>query len=268
LPEQGQHFAAEPAYFAIRQNGLKSVSHLRPVLPVAYGEQHHHAAVFAFWPYAPFLEKAVRKILNRIALERADGHDGKLRICFPVQFLAQGRNLLARLSVDHAGEIVDVTLRGELLDLFRSREIPAVKDEENTSQRKRSAQKESGEARLTKLLSSATVIASHREKEQWMAQGTPTKIKKRKKSVLKRAAQSLKRSAVNRANRTRVRSVIKSLRSAIHAGDSASAGKLLSATVASIDRAVAKGVLAKNTANRYKSRLALACNALQAQPRA
>jgi small subunit ribosomal protein S20 len=101
-----------------------------------------------------------------------------------------------------------------------------------------------------------------------MAQGTATKIKKRKKSVLKRAAQSIKRSAINRANRTRVRSMIRSLRGAINSGDGAAAGKLLSNTVASIDRAVAKGILAKNTANRYKSRLALACNDLQAQPRA
>jgi small subunit ribosomal protein S20 len=101
-----------------------------------------------------------------------------------------------------------------------------------------------------------------------MAQGAPTKVKKRKKSVLKRAAQSIKRAAVNRANRTRVRTVIKSLRSAISAGDGAAANKLLSGTISSIDRAVAKGVLTKNTANRYKSRLALACNDLKAQPRA
>ena len=101
-----------------------------------------------------------------------------------------------------------------------------------------------------------------------MAQGTATKVKKRKKSVLKRAAQAIKRSAINRANRTRVRSVIRSLRSAINAGDGTAAGKLLSKTVASIDRAVAKGILTKNTANRYKSRLAVACNNLQAQPRA
>jgi len=100
-----------------------------------------------------------------------------------------------------------------------------------------------------------------------MAQGTPTKIKKRKKSVLKRAAQTIKRTAVNRSNRTRVRSMIKSLRGAIQAGDGAAAGKSLSTTVASIDRAVAKGVLAKNTANRYKSRLTVACNGLQARPK-
>src|ERR1700733_851859 len=90
------------------------------------------------------------------------------------------------------------------------------------------------------------------EKEQWMAQGIGTKVKKRKKSVLKRAKQSLKLAAVNRSNRTRLRSMIKSLRGAINAGDGTAASKLLSTTVASIDRAVTKGVLAKNTANRYK----------------
>jgi small subunit ribosomal protein S20 len=97
-----------------------------------------------------------------------------------------------------------------------------------------------------------------------MAQGTTTKVKKRKKSVLKRAAQSIKRAAINRANRTRVRSVIKSLRVAIHSRDAAAAGKLLGATFSSIDRAVSKGILKKNTANRYKSRLTVACNSLRA----
>jgi len=99
-----------------------------------------------------------------------------------------------------------------------------------------------------------------------MAQGTPTKVKKRKKSVLKRAAQSLTRAAHNRAQRTRFRTMIKSLRSAIGSSDGAAAGKLLAPTVAAIDRAVAKGVLEKNTANRYKSRLSVACNSLRAAP--
>ena len=58
--------------------------------------------------------------------------------------------------------------------------------------------------------------------------------------------------------------MIKSLRGALGTGDATAATKLLSTTVASIDRAVTKGVLEKNTANRYKSRLTLACNALQA----
>src|SRR5271170_3814933 len=100
-----------------------------------------------------------------------------------------------------------------------------------------------------------------------MAQGAGVKVKKRKKSVLKRAAQSIKRAAANRSNRTRVRSVIKSLRGAIHSGDATTARKLLSPTIAAIDRAVTKGILEKNTANRYKSRLSVACNTLEAAPK-
>jgi small subunit ribosomal protein S20 len=99
-----------------------------------------------------------------------------------------------------------------------------------------------------------------------MAQGTATKVKKRKKSVLKRAAQSIKRAAANRSNRTRVRSMMKSLRVAISSGNAESAGSLLRPTMSAIDRAVTKGVLEKNTANRYKSRLSVACNALKSSP--
>lgn len=99
-----------------------------------------------------------------------------------------------------------------------------------------------------------------------MAQGTATKVKKRKKSVLKRAAQSLTRQAANRANRTRVRSMIKSFRGVLGSGDAAAAGNLLQPTISAIDRAVTKGVLEKNTANRYKSRLSLAYNAMRATP--
>ena len=97
-----------------------------------------------------------------------------------------------------------------------------------------------------------------------MAQGTTTKVKKRKKSVLKRAAQSITRAAANRSKRTRVRSMMKSLRGAINSGNATAAGSLLRPTISAIDRAVAKGILERNTANRYKSRLSLACNALPA----
>ena len=97
-----------------------------------------------------------------------------------------------------------------------------------------------------------------------MAQGTPTKVKKRKKSVLKRARQSVERAAINRANRTRVRTMIKRMRAALGSGDTAAAGNLLQSTLAAIDKAISKGVLQENTANRYKSRLTLAYNALRA----
>lgn len=97
-----------------------------------------------------------------------------------------------------------------------------------------------------------------------MAQGAPTKVKKRKKSVLKRAKQSHVRAAVNRANRTHVRSIMRRLRTAIAAKDMASAGNLLQPTLSAIDRAISKGVLEENTGNRYKSRLTLAINGLRA----
>jgi len=98
-----------------------------------------------------------------------------------------------------------------------------------------------------------------------MAQGQATKVKKKKKSVLKRAAQSLERAEVNRANRTRVRTAIKRLRTAIAVGDATAAGNLLNPTLSAIDAAIAKGVLHENTGNRYKSRLAVAYNAVRAK---
>ena len=101
-----------------------------------------------------------------------------------------------------------------------------------------------------------------------MAQGQATKIKKRKKSVLKRAQQARERAEVNRANRTRVRTAIKRLRTAITAGDSTAASNLLHPTLSAIDQAIAKGVLHENTGNRYKSRLAVALNELKSKPAA
>jgi small subunit ribosomal protein S20 len=98
-----------------------------------------------------------------------------------------------------------------------------------------------------------------------MAQGQGTKIKKKKKSVLKRAAQSRQRADVNRANRTRVRTLMKKLRTAITAGDATASGNLLQPTLSAIDQAITKGVLHENTGNRYKSRLSLAFNGVKAK---
>src|SRR5258708_23440277 len=98
-----------------------------------------------------------------------------------------------------------------------------------------------------------------------MAQGQATKVKKKKKSVLKRAAQSLQRAEVNRANRTPVRTMMRRLRTAITAGDPTAAGNLLQPTMSTIDQPITKGVLHDTTANRYKSTLTLAFNAVQAK---
>jgi small subunit ribosomal protein S20 len=96
-----------------------------------------------------------------------------------------------------------------------------------------------------------------------MAQGTPVKHKKKTKSVLKNIRQTERRAAVNRMNRTRVRSAIRRMRAALTAADAAGAEKLASATFSELDKAISKKTLSENTANRYKSRLTLALNALK-----
>jgi len=96
-----------------------------------------------------------------------------------------------------------------------------------------------------------------------MPAGTPKKVKKRSKSVLKRIRQAERRTIHNRAKRTRVRTAIKAFRRALEARDVAAAEKLLAPTLSLIDRGVRLGVLHPNTASRYKSRLTLAYNALR-----
>lgn len=75
------------------------------------------------------------------------------------------------------------------------------------------------------------------------------------KSAKKRVRQNEKRRAVNRTRRSSLRTQIKKLRAAVSGSDQNGAQELLSPTVSAIDKAVNKGVLHKNTAARYKSRL-------------
>ena len=75
------------------------------------------------------------------------------------------------------------------------------------------------------------------------------------KSSKKRVRQTEKRRDVNRSNKSTLRTQIKKLRSALTASDSNLSKELLNPTVSSIDKAVNKGILHKNTAARYKSRL-------------
>ncbi len=77
------------------------------------------------------------------------------------------------------------------------------------------------------------------------------------KSAKKRVRQTEKRRDVNRSNRSNLRTQIKKLRSALTASDKTLSQELLTATVSSIDKAVNKGVLHRNTAARHKSRLTL-----------
>jgi len=98
-----------------------------------------------------------------------------------------------------------------------------------------------------------------------MPQGTPVKHKKKTKSVLKNIRQAEGRAAVNRMNRTRVRTAMRRMRAALASNDAAGAEKLLPPTFSEIDKAIRKRTLSENTANRYKSRLTLALNALRAK---
>jgi small subunit ribosomal protein S20 len=74
-------------------------------------------------------------------------------------------------------------------------------------------------------------------------------------SSLKRARQTETKTAVNRANKTKLRSSLRGLREAIAAGDKKTLQASYSETVSILDKSVQKGVLHKNTASRYKARL-------------
>ncbi|HUZ04318.1 MAG TPA: 30S ribosomal protein S20 [Acidobacteriaceae bacterium] len=74
-------------------------------------------------------------------------------------------------------------------------------------------------------------------------------------SSLKRARQTETRTDVNRANRTKMRSSLRTMREALATGDAKAAGAQYKKTVSVLDKSVQKGVLHDNTASRYKSRL-------------
>jgi small subunit ribosomal protein S20 len=75
------------------------------------------------------------------------------------------------------------------------------------------------------------------------------------KSAEKRNRQNIKQRERNRAHRSRLRTAIKSLRSAVATGDAAAAAELLPQTLGIIDKTAQKKIIHSNTASRYKSRL-------------
>jgi len=83
-------------------------------------------------------------------------------------------------------------------------------------------------------------------------------------SAIKRYRQSQKRRLINQMNRHRLKTQLKKLRTAISGGKAADAKAILPETFGVIDRSVRKGVIKKNTAGRYKSRLTKRVNALPA----
>jgi small subunit ribosomal protein S20 len=82
-------------------------------------------------------------------------------------------------------------------------------------------------------------------------------------SALKRARQTERRSARNRANTSRLRGALRELREALAKGDKAAAEPIFRQTVSALDKAIQKGVIHENTASRYKARLSARVKALK-----
>jgi small subunit ribosomal protein S20 len=74
-------------------------------------------------------------------------------------------------------------------------------------------------------------------------------------SALKAHRQSLKRREQNREFRAKLRTALKGIRSAIDKKDVAAAGQELNKTVSLIDKLASKGIIHRNAAARYKSRI-------------
>ncbi|OFW09763.1 MAG: 30S ribosomal protein S20 [Acidobacteria bacterium RIFCSPLOWO2_02_FULL_67_36] len=75
-------------------------------------------------------------------------------------------------------------------------------------------------------------------------------------SALKAHRQNVKRREQNRQFRTRMRSALRDIRAAIDAGSPAEVKDALRQTISLVDKMAAKKIIHRNTAGRYKSRLA------------
>jgi len=80
------------------------------------------------------------------------------------------------------------------------------------------------------------------------------------KSAAKRARQALKRRVSNRIAKSEMRTSIKRLRQLVESNSIEEAKLLLPETISIIQKKAVKGILHKNTASRYVSRLTLMVN--------
>jgi small subunit ribosomal protein S20 len=76
-------------------------------------------------------------------------------------------------------------------------------------------------------------------------------------SALKRVRITERRNAVNQTRKTRLRHQIRKMRRLLDASDVAGATSAVPQTYSLIDRAAKWGIIKKNTAARYKSRLTI-----------
>jgi small subunit ribosomal protein S20 len=87
-------------------------------------------------------------------------------------------------------------------------------------------------------------------------------------SALKRVRQTDRRTEFNRKSKSRLRHQIRAMRRAITSKDANAAAALLPQTFSLIDRSAKTGLIKKNTAARYKSRLHARVKALSAPAQA
>ena len=78
---------------------------------------------------------------------------------------------------------------------------------------------------------------------------------KRTKSALKANRQNIKHREHNRQMRSRLRTALKAIRASLDAKDVTGAKSALNKTVSIVDKMAGKGIIHRNTAGRYKSRL-------------
>jgi small subunit ribosomal protein S20 len=82
-------------------------------------------------------------------------------------------------------------------------------------------------------------------------------------SALKRVRMTERRTAINRMRKSRLRHQIRAMRRAMEK-DVPAASKMVPATFSLVDRAAKWGIIKKNTAARYKSRITLRLHKLTA----
>ena len=82
------------------------------------------------------------------------------------------------------------------------------------------------------------------------------------KSAEKRARQIERRTAVNRARTSRIKTFVKKVETAIESGGRSEAAEALRRAQPEIQRGVSKGVIHRNTASRKLSRLSARIKAL------
>lgn len=74
-----------------------------------------------------------------------------------------------------------------------------------------------------------------------------------------------RKTTINKVRKTRLRHQIRTMRRLLEQKDAAGAAKVVPATFSAVDRAAKWGIIKKNTAARYKSRLTLRLRSLTAK---